>query len=356
MRSPTPDRLLEIYLADHLAASTAGVALARRSAQSNAGTALGEALRRLAAEIEDDRRTLQAIVAKLGFRESKAKDAVARSGEVGRMKLNGQLRGYSPLSRVLELEALSVGVAGKLALWQSLQSVPAVSARLPDCDLDQLAERARRQRAEIEEHRIEAARETFSSPMNQRHVASMQAAFYVGTGVWPLLHRRSFERVTGRKTDFWLAQTVGLTVTTIGIGLAHAVARRRGAPPELRTVAATSAAGLALVDFSFVARGRISKIYLADAAAEVALVAGWLFVRDRPDPDLPDTSPGDIRGPGRTDAARQARPRSKPTPSRARAHTPGARHHPVAMAMMMGPGSTPPPAAAHLCARLKHLG
>ena len=29
--------------------------------------------------------------------------------------------------------------------------------------------------------------------MNQRHVASMQAAFYVGTGVWPLLHRRSFE-------------------------------------------------------------------------------------------------------------------------------------------------------------------
>jgi hypothetical protein len=165
MRSPTPDRLLEIYLADHLAASAAGVALARRSAQSNAGTALGEALRRLAAEIEDDRRTLQAIVAELGFRESKAKDAVAWFGEkVGRLELNGQLRSYSPLSRVLELEALSVGVAGKIALWQSLQSVPALSARLPDCDLDQLAEQARRQRAEIEEHRIEAARETFSSP------------------------------------------------------------------------------------------------------------------------------------------------------------------------------------------------
>jgi hypothetical protein len=119
----------------------------------------------LAAEIEDDRRTLQAIVAELGFRESKAKDAVAWFGEkVGRLKLNGQLRGYSPLSRVLELETLSVGVAGKLALWQSLQSVPALGARLPDRDLDQLAERARHQRAEIEEHRLEAARETFSSP------------------------------------------------------------------------------------------------------------------------------------------------------------------------------------------------
>ena len=109
-----------------------------------------------------------------------------------------------------------------------------------------------------------------------------------------------------------MAQTVGLTVTTIGIGLAHAVARRRGVPPELRTVAATSAAGLALVDFSFVARGRISKIYLVDAAAEVALVAGWLFVRDRPDSDLPDTSPGAFVR--RTDAAvKKACLRSKPT-------------------------------------------
>ena len=136
MRSATPDRLLEIYLADLLAASTAGVALAHRTAASNAGTALGDVLRRLVKEIEDDRRTLQRIVAELGFRESKPKDAVAWVGEkVGRLKLNGQLRGYSPLSRVLELEALSVGVAGKLALWQSLQSVPALRERLSGFDL-----------------------------------------------------------------------------------------------------------------------------------------------------------------------------------------------------------------------------
>jgi len=108
----------------------------------------------------------------------------------------------------------------------------------------------------------------------------VQAAFYLGTGAWPVVHRRSFERVTGPKTDFWLAQTVGLTVTAIGAGLAHAVTRR-GVPPELRTVAATTAAGLALVDLCFVVRGRISKIYLADAVAEVALVAGWLSARDR---------------------------------------------------------------------------
>jgi hypothetical protein len=162
MRPPTPGRLLEIYLADHLAGSAAGVALARRTAQSNAGTALGDVLRRLSIEIEDDRRTLQAIVAELGFRESKAKDTLAWVGEkVARLKLNGQLRGYSPLSRILELEALSAGVAGKLALWQSLQSVPDLSERLSGFDLDQLTERARLQRAEIEEQRTTAARETF---------------------------------------------------------------------------------------------------------------------------------------------------------------------------------------------------
>ena len=130
--------------------------------------------------------------------------------------------------------------------------------------------------------------------MTVRHVASVQAAFYLGTGVWPLVHRRSFERVTGPKTDFWLAQTVGLTVAAVGLGLAHAVSRGRGVPPELRTVAAASAAGLAFVDVTFVTRGRISKIYLADAAAEVALAAGWLFARDPTGPCLPEQPSGDI--------------------------------------------------------------
>ncbi len=122
--------------------------------------------------------------------------------------------------------------------------------------------------------------------MNARHVAALQAAFYVGTGVWPVAHRRSFERLTGPKEDFWLAQTVGLTVASVGLGLAQAVSGRRGVPRELRTVAAATAAGLALVDVVFVARGRISRIYLADALAESALVAAWLVARE-PLPERP---------------------------------------------------------------------
>ena len=160
----SPERLLEIYLADHAAAATAGLELARRVASSNAATSLGEALQRLAGEIEEDRRTLKRVVAALGFRESRAKEALAWAGErVGRLKPNGQLKGYSPLSRVLELEALSVGIAGKLALWQSLQLLPHIRERLPDLDLEGLAERAQRQRDEVEQLRRQAVRGAFGS-------------------------------------------------------------------------------------------------------------------------------------------------------------------------------------------------
>jgi len=115
--------------------------------------------------------------------------------------------------------------------------------------------------------------------VTERQVAAAQAVFYVGTGVWPLVHRGSFERVTGPKTDFWLAQTVGVLVTAVGGGLAHAVASGREVSPELRTVACGSGVGLALVDVLFVMRRRISPIYLLDAAAEVGLAAGWFLAR-----------------------------------------------------------------------------
>ena len=117
--------------------------------------------------------------------------------------------------------------------------------------------------------------------MTERGVAAAQAAYFVGTGVWPLVSRRSFELVTGPKTDFWLAQTVGVVVTAIGASLGQAAARRRIAP-ELRTVAVASALGLGLVDVYFVARGRIARTYLIDAVAEAALVAAWLAADGRP--------------------------------------------------------------------------
>ena len=42
-----------------------------------------------------------------------------------------------------------------------------------------------------------------------RRSIGIQAAYYTLTGIWPIVHRRSFEAVTGRKTDYWLVQMVG---------------------------------------------------------------------------------------------------------------------------------------------------
>ena len=167
-----PHRLLEIYLADHAAAATAGAALARRAAQNNSTNAYGHFLNGLSAAIEEDRRSLQQIIAQLGFQESRSKEAAAWLGEkAGRLKLNGRLREYSPLSRVLELEALSVGVAGKLALWESLLAQPRVIERLSGPDLAVLADRARQQRAKVEQHRLQATREAFGPvAMPSEHV------------------------------------------------------------------------------------------------------------------------------------------------------------------------------------------
>ena len=161
--SEREDRLLQIYLTDHLAAAVAGLALARRSARSNAGNETGLFLRRLAAEIDQDQQTLRRVVSRLGFQRSTLKELVARTGEkLGRLKLNGQVRGYSPLSRLVELETLSVGIAGKLALWRSLQQLPDAAHRLAGVDLEELVERAQQQQREVEEHRIAAARTAFA--------------------------------------------------------------------------------------------------------------------------------------------------------------------------------------------------
>jgi hypothetical protein len=105
-------------------------------------------------------------------------------------------------------------------------------------------------------------------------IASLQGTYFLATGIWPLVSRRTFERVTGPKVDFWLAQTVGVLVASVGATMVVG-ARRRRIGPELEILAVSSAAGLAAIDLTFSLRGRISKVYLLDAAVESAIVASW---------------------------------------------------------------------------------
>ena len=157
------EKYLRIYLQDHLAGSTAGIELARRTRGANEGTEYGPPLAKLADEIEADRRQLQGIMEDLGLDGDRLKVAAAWGLEkVGRLKLNGELKGYSPLSRVVELEGLVTGISGKKGLWLALLQLVDVEPRLDRERLERLRDRAEDQRARVEELREKAAREAFA--------------------------------------------------------------------------------------------------------------------------------------------------------------------------------------------------
>jgi hypothetical protein len=149
-------RLLSIYLRDHHAGAVAGLNLARRVASENEGTAYAADLADLAAEIEEDRLTLESIMDHLGVGRDQLKDLAASAGEkLGRLKPNGRWREYSPLSRLVELEALALGVSAKLALWRSLRE--AVGEGIDGIAFATLETRAEGQRARLEDLRRRAA-------------------------------------------------------------------------------------------------------------------------------------------------------------------------------------------------------
>src|SRR5687768_6580916 len=106
----------------------------------------------------------------------------------------------------------------------------------------------------------------------------LQAAYYVITGLWPLISLRTFEAVTGPKVDDWLVHMVGLLAAAIGVTL-WVGARERRLPGALVLLAVLSTASFAAIDLRYALSGRISRIYLLDAAAEgvliLALLAAW---------------------------------------------------------------------------------
>jgi hypothetical protein len=162
--SPPNGVLLAIYLNDHLAGATVGRDLSRRSAASNCGTPYEPFLGQLAREIAEDRRSLLVIMGALGVRVNRLKAAAAWAGEkLGRLKLNGQLRGYSPLSRVVELEGLALGVAAKRGLWITLGELARDRPMLVADELLVLRERSESQLAGLETHRIQATGDAFGT-------------------------------------------------------------------------------------------------------------------------------------------------------------------------------------------------
>ena len=149
---------LDVYLNDHLAGSAAAVELVARIRDNNPGTPLATHMEGLGSEIEQDRDTLAEVMTRLGVVRSTPKQVAGKVLEtLSRLRLNERITGSADVTRLLELETLSLGIEGKLLLWRSLSQVAAARPDLAAFDLAAFATRAVSQRAGVERFRLEAA-------------------------------------------------------------------------------------------------------------------------------------------------------------------------------------------------------
>ena len=164
--SDDTSKYVRIYLNDHLTGSTFALELAGRAARAHRGTELGVFLAGVKADIEADRHSLEEIMASLGVAKDPLKRPVAWIAEkLGRLKLNGELLRRSPLSSVLELELLSIGIEAKRLLWLALAESHGES--IGATRLTELVARAEDQRAHVERHRLETVRQALSGPTSR---------------------------------------------------------------------------------------------------------------------------------------------------------------------------------------------
>jgi hypothetical protein len=158
------NELLGVYLNEHLAGSAAGTELAEKLRDNNQGTELGTTMAALHRDIEQDRAALEELMARLEVEQHPVKEAAGWLLErLSRLRLNPALTGSAELTRLLETEALSLGIEGKLLIWLALKEAAAGDRRLAGTDFDRLIERARGQRRTLEPHRLAAAVESFTA-------------------------------------------------------------------------------------------------------------------------------------------------------------------------------------------------
>lgn len=157
-------RLLAVYLNDHLAGAGAGVELLRRAARAHRGTPLGPPLAAMAQEVAQDRESLRRIMTELQVPVMRRRIALGWFAEkAGRLKLNGRVVSRSPLSDVVELEAMRLGVEGKACAWRSLQTLAGTESRIDAARVGELLRRAERQIRILEALRRDRAAQVFAA-------------------------------------------------------------------------------------------------------------------------------------------------------------------------------------------------
>lgn len=110
--------------------------------------------------------------------------------------------------------------------------------------------------------------------LTKRLILITQGCYYLITGLWPILHLKSFVLVTGPKDDYWLVKLVGLLIISAGITMLAAY-KDESAPLILNF---TFALSFLIIDVVYTLNGTIRKIYLGDAVVEFILIILILIV------------------------------------------------------------------------------
>lgn len=152
---------LNTYLNDHLAGSRFAIDLLGQMRDAYIDQPMGRFAADVLGNVEQDRVVLQRIIDELGGGESSLKEAAAWFAEKA-SRLKFRLGTDDELAMFEALEALSLGVVGKLKLWNALAAIAKTEARLSGIDFDGLAARAREQHDQIEAQRLKAAQVALS--------------------------------------------------------------------------------------------------------------------------------------------------------------------------------------------------
>jgi hypothetical protein len=156
------DEALATYLGNHLAGSTGALELMDHLRQSEAGAPVAGELTALRDEVTEERRILEDLIGELGASESRPRQAVAWLGEkLSRLKLELDDPGEGALHLLEGLEAITVALEGKRALWQTLTEISGAYPELRALDLTNLIERTDQQRRMVETLRLRAASAAF---------------------------------------------------------------------------------------------------------------------------------------------------------------------------------------------------
>jgi hypothetical protein len=111
--------------------------------------------------------------------------------------------------------------------------------------------------------------------MDDQGLARLHGTVNAAGGLWPLLHMRSFEAVFGPKTDRWLVRTVSGLLLAIGL-VQLGTRRDPHSIEQSRRIGLGTSSALAAVDITYAPGGRISRMYLADAAVQLGFICAWI--------------------------------------------------------------------------------